>query len=191
MIKYIYLWLKGRRHVIILGIDPGFAIVGFGVLRSEPGQQRLLSCGAITTPAGQPLPARLLQIENDMAQLLETFRPDAMAVEELFFNNNITTGIGVAQARGVILVAAERAGVPIFEYSPSEVKLAVVGYGKAEKRQVMDMTKRLLRLKAVPKPDDAADAVAIALCHARSNTSRLQSPDAARPGCGRYAVRKE
>lgn len=177
--------------MVILGIDPGFAIVGFGVLCSEPGRQNLLSCGAITTRAGLPLPTRLLQIEDDMARLLENFRPDAMAVEELFFNNNITTGIGVAQARGVILTAAERAGVPIYEYSPSEVKLAVVGYGKAEKRQVMDMTKRLLNLKCVPKPDDAADAVAIALCHARSNTSRLQRPGAAQPGSGRYAVRKE
>jgi len=114
-----------------------------------------------------------------------------MAVEELFFTNNITTGIGVAQARGVILTEAERAGVPIFEYSPSQIKLAVTGYGKAEKRQMMDMTKRLLNLKAVPKPDDAADAVAVALCHARSYTSRLQSPDAARPGSGRYAVRNK
>lgn len=175
--------------MVILGIDPGFAIVGFGVLRSEPGAQTLLSCGAITTEAGLPLPARLFQIENDMAQLLDTFDPDAMVVEELFFTNNITTGIGVAQARGVILTAAERAGVPIFEYSPSAVKLAITGYGKAEKRQVMDMTKRLLKLKAVPKPDDAADAVAIALCHARSFTSRLQAAGANRPGSGRYAVR--
>ena len=161
--------------MIILGIDPGFAIVGFGVLRSEQGKQSLVSCGAVTTEAGLPLPTRLLQIENDLAQLFETFHPDAMAIEELFFNNNITTGIGVAQARGVILAAAERAGVPIYEYSPSEVKLAVVGYGKAEKKQVMDMTKRLLGLKSVPKPDDAADAVAIALCHARSSTSLLQT----------------
>ena len=103
-------------------------------------------------------------------------------------DNNITTGIGVAQARGVLLLSAEQHGVPIYEYSPSQVKQAVVGYGKAEKRQVMDMTRRLLNLKAVPRPDDAADAVAIALCHARSFTSRLQSPDAARPGSGRYAV---
>jgi crossover junction endodeoxyribonuclease RuvC len=175
--------------MVILGIDPGFAIVGFGVLQSGPGVQSLVSCGAITTQAGLPLPTRLLQIENDMAELLETFHPDAMAVEELFFNNNITTGIGVAQARGCILASAERAGVPIFEYSPSEVKLAITGYGKAEKRQVMDMVKRLLKLKSVPKPDDAADAVAIALCHARSHTSRLQAPDAAKPGSGRYAVR--
>lgn len=175
----------------ILGIDPGFAIVGFGLLQTEHGTSTLLRCGTITTPAGQPLPARLLQIEDDMAELFAAFRPDAMAIEELYFNHNITTGIGVAQARGVILAAAERAGAPIYEYSPSEVKMAVVGYGKAQKRQVMDMTRRLLKLKAVPKPDDAADAVAIALCHARSNTSRLPSQDAAKPGSGRYAVREK
>lgn len=159
--------------MVILGIDPGFAIVGFGILKCERGRQCLLQCGAIRTPAGLPLPTRLLQIENDMDTLLTRFRPEAMAVEELFFNTNVTTGIGVAQARGVILTAAERAGVPIFEYSPSQVKQAVVGYGKAEKRQVMDMTKRILGLRAVPRPDDAADAVAIALCHARSATSLL------------------
>ena len=177
--------------MLILGIDPGFAIVGFGLVEAAGGRQRLVNCGAITTPAGDPLPARLLQIANDMDLLLEQFKPEAMAVEELFFTNNITTGIGVAQARGVILLAAEKRGVPIFEYSPSQVKQAVVGYGKAEKRQVMDMTRRLLGLAAPPKPDDAADAVAIALCHARSFTSRLQSPDAARPGSGRYAVREQ
>lgn len=175
--------------MVILGIDPGFAIVGFGVLDSRPCKLSLAACGVITTEAGLPLPTRLLQIENDMAQLFDTFRPEAMAIEELFFNNNITTGIGVAEARGVILTAAERAGVPIYEYTPSEIKLALTGYGKAEKRQIMDMTKRILSLKAVPKPDDAADAVAVALCHARSSTSRLQSPDAARPGSGRYAVK--
>ena len=124
--------------MVILGIDPGFAIVGFGAVEAGAGRQRLLRCGAITTPAGVPLPARLLQISEDMDQLLEQFRPDAMAIEELFFNNNITTGIGVAQARGVLLLAAERHGVPIYEYSPSQVKQAVAGYGKAEKRQVMD-----------------------------------------------------
>ena len=176
--------------MLILGIDPGFAIVGFGLVETAGGKQRLVQCGAITTPAGEPLPTRLVQIADDMDLLLEQFRPDAMAIEELFFNNNITTGIGVAQARGVLLLVAERRQVPIYEYSPSQVKQAVVGYGKAEKRQVMDMTKRLLGLKNVPKPDDAADAVAIALCHARSYTSRLQRPDAARPGSGRYAVRK-
>lgn len=177
--------------ILILGIDPGFAIVGFGLVETGGGRQRLIQCGAITTPAGEPLPARLEQIADDMDLLIGQFQPDAMAIEELFFNNNVTTGIGVAQARGVLLLAAQRRGVPIYEYSPSQVKQAVVGYGKAEKRQVMDMTKRLLGLKAVPKPDDAADAVAIALCHARSYTSRLQSPDAARPGSGRYAVRND
>lgn len=177
--------------MLILGIDPGFAIVGFALVESAAGRQRLVQCGAITTPAGEPLPARLKQIADDMDLLLEQYRPGAMAIEELFFNNNITTGIGVAQARGVLLLAAERQGVPIYEYSPSQVKQAVVGYGKAEKRQVMDMTRRLLNLKAVPKPDDAADAVAIALCHARSVTSRLQRPEAHRPGSGRYAVHQD
>lgn len=177
--------------MVILGIDPGFAIVGFGVIRAERGQQSMVQYGTITTKAGLPLPTRLLQISQDMEELLSTFRPDAMAVEELFFTNNITTGMGVAQARGVILLAAERHKIPIFEYTPSEVKLAVVGYGKAEKSQVMDMTKRLLKLKTVPRPDDAADAVAIALCHARSFTSRLTDPNVARPGSGRYDVRKQ
>ena len=159
--------------MLILGIDPGFAIVGFGLLSAQRGHQELVRCGVITTPAGLPLPKRLLQIGEDMEQLLTQFRPDAMAVEELFFNTNVTTGIGVAQARGVILMTAEKYSVPIFEYTPSQVKQAVVGYGKAEKRQVMDMTRRLLNLTTVPKPDDAADAVAVALCHARSMTSRL------------------
>lgn len=172
--------------MIILGIDPGFAIVGFGVLKSDRGQQQFITCGAITTQAGIPLPKRLLQIEQDVGILITKFTPDAMAVEELFFHNNITTGISVAEARGVILAAAERGGVPIFEYKPSQVKQAVAGYGKAGKRQVMEMTKRLLHLKAVPKPDDAADAVAIALCHARTFTSRLPGLEAARPGSGRY-----
>ena len=157
----------------ILGIDPGYAIVGFGVLEADRGQARLVRCGAINTQAGVPMPRRLLQIQEDMETLIHTFQPDVMAIEELFFNTNVTTGIGVAQARGVILAAAAKLGVEIFEYPPSQVKQAVVGYGKAEKRQVMDMTKRLLKLSAVPKPDDAADAVALALCHARSHTSRL------------------
>ena len=175
--------------MLILGIDPGFAIVGFGLVEAERGEQRLLCCGTITTPAGHPLPARLRQIADDMDTLLREFAPDAMAVEELFFNNNVTTGISVAQARGVLLLSAERAGVPIFEYSPSQVKQAVAGYGKAEKRQVMEMVRRLLHLRAAPRPDDAADAVAVALCHARSYTSRLSLLDSARPGSGRYAVR--
>ena len=157
----------------ILGIDPGYAIVGFGVLDADRGQARLIRCGAINTPAGVPMPRRLLQIQEDMETLIRDFSPDVMAIEELFFNTNVTTAIGVAQARGVILATAARLGVHIYEYSPSQVKIAVVGYGKAEKRQVMEMTKRILGLSAVPRPDDAADAVAIALCHARSRTSLL------------------
>jgi len=159
--------------VLILGIDPGYAIVGFGLVESSGSKQRMVACGAINTPAGVRLSARLLQIASDLEELISKFNPDALAIEELFFNNNVTTGIGVAQARGVVLMTAEKMGLPIYEYNPSQVKQAVVGYGKAEKRQVMDMTKRLLGLSAVPKPDDAADAVAIALCHARSATSLL------------------
>ncbi|MDD6161045.1 MAG: crossover junction endodeoxyribonuclease RuvC [Oscillospiraceae bacterium] len=159
--------------MLILGIDPGYAIVGFGLVESHGARQRMVACGAINTPAGVRLPARLLQIHTDLEELIGKFRPDALAIEELFFNQNVTTGIGVAQARGVILMTAEKMGLPIYEYNPSQVKQAVVGYGKAEKKQVMDMTKRILGLAAVPKPDDAADAVAIALCHARSATSLL------------------
>ena len=157
----------------ILGIDPGYAIVGFGLIDSQPGRQQLVTCGAINTPAGVRLPARLWQIATDLEELIGQFHPEVLAIEELFFNQNVTTGIGVAQARGVILMTAEKCGLPVVEYNPSQVKQAVVGYGKAEKRQVMEMTRKLLHLASVPKPDDAADAVAIALCHARSCTSLL------------------
>ena len=163
--------------MVILGIDPGYAIVGFGVLERTKGlDARLIACGAINTPAGLPLSKRLLQISDDMRALIAQFSPEVMAIEKLYFGNNVTTGIGVAQARGVILAEAEREGLAIYEYDPSQVKSAVTGYGKAEKRQVMEMTKRLLHLNAVPRPDDAADAVAIALCHARSSTSMLVWP---------------
>ena len=157
----------------ILGIDPGFATIGFGLVEAERAQVHMVTYGAITTPAGLPLSKRLYQISQDMEELIGKLRPDVISIEELFFNTNITTGIAVAHGRGVILCAAEKCGVPLFEYTPGQVKLAVTGYGKAEKRQVMDMTKRLLHLKAVPRPDDAADALALALCHARSYTSRL------------------
>lgn len=157
----------------ILGIDPGIATIGFGLVEAERGQANMITYGAITTPAGLPLSKRLYQISMDMEDLIGQLKPDVISIEELFFNNNITTGISVAHGRGVILCAAEKCGIPLYEYTPSQVKLAVVGYGKAEKRQVMDMTRRLLHLKAVPRPDDAADALALALCHARSYTSRL------------------
>lgn len=161
----------------ILGIDPGIAIVGFGLIESNRGSVRMLQYGAVTTEAGLPLATRLVQIENDMTALIAQLKPDEIAVEELFFSKNITTGIAVAHGRGVILCTAERLGVPIFEYTPMQVKQAVAGYGLADKKQVMDMTKRLLKLKAVPKPDDAADALALAICHARSATSLLRRKD--------------
>lgn len=161
----------------ILGIDPGIAIVGFGLIESNRGSVRMLQYGAVTTEAGLPLATRLVQIENDMTALISQLKPDEIAVEELFFSKNITTGIAVAHGRGVILCTAERLGVPIFEYTPMQVKQAVAGYGLADKKQVMDMTKRLLKLKTVPKPDDAADALAIAICHARSATSLLRRKD--------------
>ena len=157
----------------ILGIDPGYGITGFGVIESQRGASTLLRCGAITTPAGMEFPARLEIIYEDMKSLLETVKPEAVAIEELFFGQNVTTGIGVAQSRGVILLAVRQADVPIFQYKPMQVKQAVVGYGNATKHQVQDMTRRLLRLEKMPKPDDAADAIAIALCHARSSTSLL------------------
>ncbi len=157
----------------ILGIDPGYGITGFGLIDAQRGASQLLRCGAITTPAGLDFPIRLQMIYNDMTELLKLAQPDAVAIEELFFGQNVTTGIGVAQSRGVILLAIQQAGVPIFQYKPMQVKQAVVGYGNATKHQVMDMTKRLLHLEKMPKPDDAADAIAIALCHARSSTSLL------------------
>lgn len=156
-----------------LGIDPGIATVGFGVVDSEKNRQTLVRCGVITTPAGTSLSSRLDLIFNDICELVKIFSPDAMAVEELFFNTNITTGISVAQGRGVILLAGYRAGIPVFEYTPLQVKQAVVGYGRAEKNQVIDMVRRILNMNDAPKPDDAADAVAIAICHARSATSLI------------------
>ena len=159
--------------MVILGIDPGYAITGFGIVEASGGSYILRRCGAITTPAGMEFPQRLANIYADMNELLDTFKPEAMAIEELFFGNNVTTGIGVAHSRGVLLLAAAQHNVPIFEYKPSQVKQAVVGYGSAQKKQVMDMTRRLLNLSEMPKPDDAADAIAVALCHARSSTSLL------------------
>ena len=158
----------------ILGIDPGIATVGFGVIDADRGKQSYVACGIISTPAHTALSSRLDQIYSDLEELFETFHPDAISIEELFFNTNITTGIAVAHGRGVILATAERLGIPLYEYTPMQVKQAVVGYGKADKHQVMDMTKRLLRLEALPRPDDAADALAIALCHARCASSLLQ-----------------
>ena len=166
---------EGRSGMRILGVDPGVATIGFGLIEADRGSQRLLRYGVITTPAGLPLSNRLHQISQDMEELLDAFHPDDAAVEELFFSKNITTGIAVAHGRGVILLELERAGIPVYEYTPMQVKQAVAGYGGAEKRQVMLMTQRLLRMGEIPRPDDAADALAIAICHGRSATSLLNT----------------
>ena len=157
----------------IIGIDPGFAIVGWGIIDSERGSLRPVAYGAITTPAHTSLESRLLMIQKDLEMVIEKYKPDEMAIEELFFNTNITTGIAVAEARGVILCTAHRLGVKISEYTPLQVKQAVVGYGKAEKQQVIAMVTSILRLPKPPKPDDTADAVAIAICHAQSRGSAM------------------
>ncbi len=157
----------------ILGLDPGIAIVGFGVIDAERGQFRSLTYGAIRTPAGLALSERLEIIYQDMIQLLDSMQPEAVAVEELFFNTNITTGISVAHGRGILLLSCRQKGIPIYEYTPLQVKQSVVGYGRAEKKQVMEMVRQMLHLTEVPKPDDAADALAIALCHGRAATSLL------------------
>ena len=157
----------------ILGIDPGYGITGFGLVQADRSQFSLLRCGAITTPAGMEFSARLEIIYEDMRQLLKAAKPDAVAIEELFFGQNVTTGIGVAQSRGVILLAIRQAGLPIFSYKPMQVKQAVVGYGNATKHQVQEMTKRILNLDKVPKPDDTADRLAVAICHGYSYRSKL------------------
>ena len=157
----------------ILGIDPGFAIVGWGIIESHKGQMRPMAYGAITTPAHTDIESRLLTIAEDIEALINKYKPDEMAIEELFFNTNTTTGIAVAEARGVILCTAHRLGVKISEYTPLQVKQAVVGYGKAEKHQVISMVTSLLKLPKPPKPDDTADAIAIAICHANCASSAL------------------
>ena len=157
----------------ILGIDPGLAIVGWGVIESVRGAVRPIAYGAITTPAHTNIEERLLIIKKDLEDVIDRYRPDEMAIEELFFNTNITTGIAVAEARGVILCTAHALGVKISEYTPLQVKQAVVGYGKAEKGQVISMVTSLLKLPKPPKPDDTADAIAIAICHANSAGSAM------------------
>lgn len=159
--------------MIILGIDPGYAIVGWGVIEYSGSRFRTLGYGSIQTPAGMPIVDRLEMIYRGMRELIDKYHPDEMAIEELFFTNNQKTGIVVAEARGIILLSARLAGVRIGEYTPLQVKQAVVGYGRAEKRQVITMVTGLLGLKEPPKPDDTADALAIAVCHAHSGCSRL------------------
>ena len=157
----------------ILGIDPGLATIGWGVIETNGFKHVPVAYGSIQTPTKLTVEKRLDKIYKDLSEIIEKYHPEAVAIEELFFNTNITTGIRVAEARGVILLCAEHHKLDINEYTPLQVKQAVVGYGNASKHQVMDMTKRLLHLEKMPKPDDAADAIAIALCHARSSTSLL------------------
>ena len=157
----------------ILGIDPGYAIVGYGVLDYDHNKFTVVNYGAITTEAGTPFEKRLIEIYDDMNSLLDMFKPDCMSIERLYFTNNKTTGIDVAQARGVIVLAAQRSGVPVFEYTPLQVKQSVTGYGRAEKKQIMEMTRVMLGLKTVPKPDDTADALALAICHAHCSGSLM------------------
>lgn len=158
----------------ILGIDPGYATIGFSILEADRGRYALVQYGTITTSPEDAFAQRLKTIHTDMTQLLDAFSPNCMAIEELFWGHNVTTGIGVSHGRGVILLAAAQKDIPIYEYTPMQIKQSVVGYGNATKLQVMDMTKRLLKMEQVARPDDAADAIAVALCHARSATSLLQ-----------------
>lgn len=154
----------------ILGIDPGYAIVGFGAVAYEGMDFVPLGYGAITTEAGTQFALRLVSIYDDLGELIRHYKPDCIAIERLYFTSNQKTVIDVAQARGVIVLCAQQHGVSMYEYTPLQVKQAVVGYGKAEKRQVMDMTRRILHLKQIPKPDDAADALALAICHGHCAT---------------------
>ena len=155
--------------MIILGIDPGYAIVGIGVIEYVGNKFRPIYYGAITTPAGMPVPDRLQTIYRDLNELIDKYQPDAVSVEELFFNSNQKTAIQVAQARGVILVTVKNRNVPLYEYTPLQIKQAMTGYGRADKKQMQQMVKMFLGLNVIPKPDDAADALAAAICHAHSS----------------------
>ena len=158
----------------IIGIDPGYAITGFGVIEYNGNHFELIKAGAIETKAGVPFPNRLQKIYDDMTDVIEEYKPDAISIEELFFNQNHTTAIPVAEARGVILMTAQEMGVRTYEYTPLQVKQAVVGYGRAEKKQVIAMTTIMLGLQKPPRFDDTADALAIAVCHAHSGSSRIR-----------------
>lgn len=152
----------------ILGIDPGYAIVGYGVVEYDNFRFKTVGYGAVNTNAGTPFCERLEIIYNDLMTVIEKYRPECMSIEKLYFNTNTTTAIDVAQARGCILLAAQKSGIPVFEYTPLQVKQSITGYGKAEKRQVMEMIKSFLSLEKIPKPDDTADALALAVCHGHS-----------------------
>lgn len=156
----------------ILGIDPGIATVGFGIIEFDRNSFKTIEYGAVITPAHTAMPKRLKMAYDDMTYIIEKFKPDEVAIEELFFNTNVKTAIMVAQARGTLILSAANMGIPVFEYTPLQIKQAVVGYGRAEKIQVQQMVKSILSLSEVPKPDDTADALAIAVCHAHSSGAR-------------------
>ena len=160
--------------MVILGIDPGYAIVGYGVVDFRGGKYTPLEYGAITTEAGLEFPRRLEIIADELDAIIERHPIHAVSIEKLYFQNNQKTAIQVAEARGVILLSCQRFGLKIFEYTPLQVKSAVTGYGQAKKPQVMEMTRRLLCLKEVPKPDDTADALALAICHGHAAGSPLR-----------------
>lgn len=162
-----------KYSLIILGIDPGYAIVGYGVIEYLNNHFKVIEYGAITTEAHTEFPQRLLHIYTELQEIIKRNKPEAMAIEKLFFNTNAKTAIDVAQARGVILLGAKESGLGIFEYTPLQVKQSVVGYGRAEKKQVQEMTRIMLGLQKIPKPDDTADALAMAICHAHSSCSSL------------------
>ena len=166
-------YVKEVIFTVILGIDPGYAIVGYGIINYEKNRFSVIDYGAVTTEAKTPFNKRLAIIYNSLNELIIKYKPEAMAIEKLFYNTNAKTVIDVAQARGVIMLAAENNGIQAFEYTPLQVKQSVVGYGRAEKKQVQEMTRSILSLKAIPKPDDAADALAIAVCHAHTARSPL------------------
>lgn len=159
--------------MVVLGIDPGYAIVGWGVIEYSHSRFKVLGYGAITTEAQTPFPERLQIIYNDMCYLFTKYKPEVMSMEKLFYNSNQKTVIDVAQARGVITLAAQMNNKNIFEYTPLQVKQSVTGYGRAEKKQVMEMTRSILNLPEVPKPDDTADALAMAICHAHCSGSAI------------------
>lgn len=168
--------------MIILGIDPGYATVGYGVVKVQNSRYQSLEHGAVVTKAEEEFGRRLEIIYERIGEILANWKPDSVSIEKLFFTNNKTTAIGVAEARGVILLAAQKAGVAVYEYTPMQVKQAVTGYGQAKKPQVMEMTRRLLCLAQVPKPDDTADALAMAICHGQAAGSALRRNMMARLG---------
>lgn len=166
----IHLFQWGREvYMIIMGIDPGFAITGYGIVKYEGNKFSVIDYGAVTTKAGEVFSERLLKLDERLSELMNLHKPEAISVEELFFNKNIKTAIAAAHGRGVALTAAARSGASVFEYTPLQVKQAVVGYGRAEKAQVQQMVKAILNLPEIPKPDDVADALAIAICHGHSH----------------------